>query len=228
VHYDAADLHYLGLLVLANFFAPLAEARAPAGPVGAAVGLCALVRRAAFQQVGGFHEQLFFYFEDTDFAWRLRLAGHRLRLAPDAEVLHRGGTAGLSLRAGRRLPPARTYYHSRNRWAVLLTCLHARSLLDLLPAQAVYTAFHFAFALSHGHGLAWCRGKLGLLALLPQVARWRAAAQRLRAVPDRELLVARPLTLHPGLADRGLAAALRRLLDGFYIGYWRCARWLCG
>ena len=42
---------------------------------------------------------------------------HEVRLAEDAHVLHRGGTAGLSLRAG-VVPARRTYYHARNRWAM--------------------------------------------------------------------------------------------------------------
>jgi hypothetical protein len=47
-------------------------------------------------------------------------------------------------------------------------------------------------------------------------------------VPDRELLVAAPVTLNPGLAERGAAAALRRWLDRFFAGYWKCVRRLCG
>lgn len=228
VHYSGADLHYLGLLVLHDFFQPLADAGRPDGPVGGGAGLCTLVEKTSYAEVGGFHEELFFYFEDTDFAWRMRLAGHTLWLDPDALVRHRGGTADLSLRAGAKMPSARTYYHSRNRWAVLLTCLHWRSLLLLLPMQLLYAFVHLAFALGQGHGMAWFRGKFGLVRLLPAVLRWRAAAQRGRVARDRDLLVAAPLSLNPGIADRGIAAALRRGLDRIYAAYWRVARPLCG
>ena len=43
------------------------------GPCAAA----ALYRREAFDEVGGFDEQYFCYFEDVDLAFRLRLRGHR-------------------------------------------------------------------------------------------------------------------------------------------------------
>ena len=103
-----------------------------------------------------------------------------------------------------------------------------RTLLVLLPPQLVYTFMHFLFALSMGHGMAWIRGKFGLLRMLPDAWRWRARAQRLRVVRDRDLLTASPLTLTPGIADRGWLRGLRRVLDSFYAFYWRLARPLCG
>jgi hypothetical protein len=228
VHYDAADLHYLGLLVHRNWLRPLADASRPQGPVGAAVSLCLLTPRAKFLDAGGFHEELFFYFEDTDFSWRMRLRGHAVYLDPNAHCLHRGGTVGLSSRSAASMPARRTYYHSRNRGLVLLTCLRARTLVLLAPAQLLYTAVGFAFALVRGHAFAWLRGKLALLALLPRALAWRAAAQRARVCADRDLLVAAPLTMQPGVADRGARAALRSALDSLWSWHWRLVRRWCG
>jgi N-acetylglucosaminyl-diphospho-decaprenol L-rhamnosyltransferase len=56
----------------------------PLGPTGGA----ALFRREAFEQVGGFDERIFLYYEDLDLALRMRLAGARCRLAPNARGLH--------------------------------------------------------------------------------------------------------------------------------------------
>jgi hypothetical protein len=53
-----------------------------------AVAANLLVRRAAFEQVGGFYEGVRAA-EDTDFSWRLQLAGWRLELRPGARVEHR-------------------------------------------------------------------------------------------------------------------------------------------
>ena len=46
-----------------------------------------MVRRAAFEQVGGFYEGVRAA-EDTDFSWRLQEAGWRLELRPQARVEH--------------------------------------------------------------------------------------------------------------------------------------------
>jgi N-acetylglucosaminyl-diphospho-decaprenol L-rhamnosyltransferase len=56
-------------------------------------GACMLVRRAAFEQVGGFDERFFLYCEDTDLCRRIWDAGHSVRYVPDAQVWHIGGAS---------------------------------------------------------------------------------------------------------------------------------------
>ncbi|MBS4729034.1 glycosyltransferase family 2 protein [Mycobacterium sp. SM1] len=60
-------------------------------PVGWLSGSCLLVRRAAFDQVGGFDERYFLYFEDVDLGDRLAKAGWLNVYVPSAEVLHHKG-----------------------------------------------------------------------------------------------------------------------------------------
>ena len=56
-------------------------------------GACLLVRRSAFEEVGGFDEGYFMYFEDVDLGYRLGKAGWRNVYVPGAEVVHIGGHA---------------------------------------------------------------------------------------------------------------------------------------
>lgn len=58
-----------------------------------AVGAFGLVRRAAFDQVGGFAPDQWMYAEDLDLGWRLRKAGWRTRYAASAVVLHEESVA---------------------------------------------------------------------------------------------------------------------------------------
>ncbi len=62
----------------------LESATDPLGPTGGA----ALYRRSAFEQVGGFDEGIFLYYEDLDLALRMRRAGTGCRLAPSARGIH--------------------------------------------------------------------------------------------------------------------------------------------
>ncbi len=56
-------------------------------------GACMLVRRDAFEAVGGFDERFFLYCEDTDLCKRLRDAGHTISFDPRAEIHHVGGAS---------------------------------------------------------------------------------------------------------------------------------------
>jgi len=49
---------------------------------------CVLLRRSAFQSVGGYDETIFMYGEDVELSYRLRRAGHLLRYCPQAAVQH--------------------------------------------------------------------------------------------------------------------------------------------
>jgi len=52
-------------------------------------GAAALIRREAFDQVGGFDDRLFFmYCEDVDLSWRLWLSGWKCMYVPSALVQH--------------------------------------------------------------------------------------------------------------------------------------------
>ncbi len=64
-------------------------------------GACMLVRRQAFQSIGGFDERFFLYCEDKDLCRRLREAGGQIRFEPSAAVSHDCGQSapGTSLLA---------------------------------------------------------------------------------------------------------------------------------
>jgi GT2 family glycosyltransferase len=62
-----------------------------------AVAANLLVRREAFEMIGGFYEGVRAA-EDTDFSWRLQRAGWRLAARPDAAVEHRYRTSLTALR----------------------------------------------------------------------------------------------------------------------------------
>ena len=60
-------------------------------------GSAMLVSLAAAREVGGFAEDFFLYWEETDWCGRARRAGWEVRLQPAAEVIHvRGSTATTS------------------------------------------------------------------------------------------------------------------------------------
>jgi N-acetylglucosaminyl-diphospho-decaprenol L-rhamnosyltransferase len=53
-------------------------------------GACVLVRKSAFDELGGFDDGYFMYFEDVDLGYRLGKAGYRNVYEPAAVVVHSG------------------------------------------------------------------------------------------------------------------------------------------
>jgi GT2 family glycosyltransferase len=90
-----------------------------AAPVFGFCGGAALLRTAALRRAGGVPARFFCYYEDTDTAWRLRLANHTIVSVPDARVVHRHGA---STRPGSR---EFHLWNERNRLAMLLRCAPA-------------------------------------------------------------------------------------------------------
>lgn len=56
-------------------------------------GACFLVRRSAFELVGGFDEAYFMYLEEVDLCWRLDRVGWEVVYLPSAEVTHLQGVS---------------------------------------------------------------------------------------------------------------------------------------
>ncbi|MFL5804446.1 MAG: glycosyltransferase family 2 protein [Roseiflexaceae bacterium] len=67
----------------------------PFEEVAAVPGCAMLMPRAAWQELGGFDERIFMYWEDTELCWRAWLLGRRVLADLEALVYHeRGGSGG--------------------------------------------------------------------------------------------------------------------------------------
>ncbi len=93
-------------------------------------GGAVMYRKSALDAVGGFDPAFFMYYEDTDLAWRLRLAGFVNLYAPLAVVRHdfHGDTGATPGRLYRR-----RFMSERNRWATLVKNLDWTSLKQIVP-----------------------------------------------------------------------------------------------
>lgn len=63
------------------------------GVTGWLSGACLLMRREAFESVGGFDPEYFMYFEDLDLCERMARAGQGVVYVPSAVITHEGGHA---------------------------------------------------------------------------------------------------------------------------------------
>jgi hypothetical protein len=90
--------HFTGIGRRTGATGKLAAYRAPeveSGPVDAVNGAFMLMRRSAFEQVGGFDEGYWMYMEDLDISYALAQVGWGTWYEPGATVMHvKGGTTG--------------------------------------------------------------------------------------------------------------------------------------
>lgn len=96
-------------------------------------GCCLLVRRAAWDAVGGFDPGYFLYYEDADICRRLRAGGGRIRYLPEAVAEHaRGavtGTLGHRLAWYRRQGQVRYYRRFNGRLDRLMLGLRLAAVI---------------------------------------------------------------------------------------------------
>lgn len=92
-------------------FAPK-SAPATDTPVPALSGAAMMVRRAAFEAVGGFDPAIFLYYEDDDLSVRLRASQGPLIFVPTAVALHQAGKSSVSSAALSRF---KGYHWARSR-----------------------------------------------------------------------------------------------------------------
>ena len=99
-----------------------------------------VVRRRAWDEVGGFDDGYFMYMEDVDLCWRLRRAGWKVAYEPAARVVHDIG------RSTDQTPYRMIVAHHRSLWrfAVHTSTGWRRTLLPLIAVALVVRV-----------GLAW-------------------------------------------------------------------------
>ncbi|MBN2687699.1 MAG: glycosyltransferase family 2 protein [Deltaproteobacteria bacterium] len=83
--------------------------------IESAVGACLMVRKEAMDTVGWFDEGYFFFFEETDWAHRMRLAGWRVYHVPAARVIHLQGQS-IGHNVGSRIQFYRSRYRFLRKW----------------------------------------------------------------------------------------------------------------
>jgi N-acetylglucosaminyl-diphospho-decaprenol L-rhamnosyltransferase len=193
-------------------------ARAPREPVevGYASGTALVVRREAWEQLGGFDERYFMYCEDLDLGLRLWLSGRGVGVAPSARVEH-----DYAFHKG----AGKWFLLERNRWWTVLATYPGSLLVLLLPALIATEGVMLVTAARHG----WLRQKLRAQAAV--ACGLPATVARRRSVQSRRQVSAAAFARHlsadldnpylGGLVRVKPLAAAQRL-------YWRLVLGLLG
>jgi GT2 family glycosyltransferase len=189
--------------------------RGAARDTAAVSGAALLARRDAFMALGGLCPFFFLYVDDTDLAWRMRLAGRRVRYCPQAVVVH-----DYEFDKGAE----KWFYLERNRAWALLSNLQLRTLALLAPVLLVTELAVLARAAREGWLGQKARAWASLLANAPRLIRWRREVQGAREVPDRRVLE----LFTGGIETELIDTRLPRWVNPAMERYRRLTLWLLG
>jgi GT2 family glycosyltransferase len=176
-------------------------------------GACCLIRRDAFDRLGGFVSSFFLYYDDADLGWRARIAGLRVVYCPQATVRHHYEFA----RRGRKW-----FYLERNRIFSVLANYELRTLLLLAPLLLTAELGLLAVAALQGWFGQKLRAYGSIVALRGELRSQRRAVQASRRRRDGELFTFFEDRFDSPLLPSG-PAALASLLGAGYMRFVRAA-----
>jgi N-acetylglucosaminyl-diphospho-decaprenol L-rhamnosyltransferase len=193
-------IHFLGMGWAGLCGQPADIAPNTPSEVSFASGAALVVRRDAWERVGGFDDRYFMYGEDLDLGLRMWLSGYGVGLVPAARVEH-----DYEFAKGDR----KWMLLERNRWWTVLSDYPAGLLVPLLPAMFAAEAALLLIAARGGWLRAKLRAQATIVRELPQILERRRAVQGRRIA--RAAQVAELLSSRLDNPNLGGAARIRAL-----------------
>jgi GT2 family glycosyltransferase/glycosyltransferase involved in cell wall biosynthesis len=199
-----------------------------------ASGAAMVMLKRVFEDVGGFDERYFMFFEDVDLGWRLWLLGWRVRYVPQSLVYHRHHASMSQFASWRE-----HYLLERNALFTIFKNYDDTNMPRMLAAaQALAVRRGIALGDVDAHALDLQRGITGegeqsltlpkqavapmfaidaLVEWMPSLAETRARLQQARTRPDSELLRMFRLPLHPNIAQPSFQDGFTGVVDALDV-----------
>lgn len=151
-----------------------------------ACGAAILIKREVIEKVGLFDGDYFAYVEETDFCWRVWLAGYTIWYEPRSVIYHKGAATSSLL-----AKPFVEYHSFKNRLCALLKNVGWRRLLVILPIHLSFCGAFIVLLLlkrKYEHARALLNSLGWNVKQLPLTLKKRSMVQtRMRTMSDREL-----------------------------------------
>ncbi|MGC1308910.1 MAG: glycosyltransferase [Phormidesmis sp.] len=211
IQFEGAYIHYLTEAILVSGDTPLEEGVKDITPIQVAGGVSYMASKEAAKEVGMFDEYYFFGRTDGEFTFRLTQAGQDIYTVPKAICYHRVKRRGLS----------KVFYQVRNRWYLMLTTYAWKTIFLLAPALLVYELSLMVFLTLKGRIAEYGRAVLNIISDFPKILDRRREIQKLRKLPDREIIHSAPMNIRGDLVENKAIALAKSLLDTFFGLYWK-------
>lgn len=171
-------VHISGLSWVASFGASADDFAEPQ-TVKILSGACMAIRKTAWEEIGGFTEEYFLYYEDTELSSRLRIKGYELGLWPQSKVLH---DYAFSNGAHKWI------YLERNRYMYIATCWPAVVLVLMLPVVLVTDLGLWLISVMQGRFKLRLKALWLLIKIAPKLLGIRRRIQKNRKLSNKVFL----------------------------------------
>jgi len=171
-------IHYLGYSFCDGYGKTDSKINNDVKNIVSASGCCMLVKRPVFDKVGFFDENMFMYYEDSDFSWRARLMGFKIGLVPNSIVYHK-----YTFSKNKN----KFYYLERNRLIFLFKNYSLKSLLLISPALILNEIGTFFYFLKEMIPHKKINSYFSILMNFNKIMKDRKYIQKNRTVNDEEI-----------------------------------------
>jgi hypothetical protein len=149
-----------------------------------------VARKKALDEVEGFDEDFFWYYEDCDLCWRMWTRGWRVVASPKSKVYHKEVSTRLDSKMYRAL-----YFSRRNRIMMVLKNYSFRSIMMHFPKGLALMTFLSLFRLKgrlpfglNPYAITFFHALLWNMINLKKTLQKRRAVQNSRLVDDKTLM----------------------------------------
>ena len=172
--------HFTGITSCRGYGQP-ASAYAIQEHVAAVSGAAFVIRRAVFDELGGFDASFFLYLEDTDLSLRAMLARQRCLTRRSPWFCTISSPGSLS---------AKLFFLERNRYSMLLKLYRWPTLVMLVPALLLTEFAVWGYAVLGGPRQLWAKARAHawVVGHIGTIRRARRRTQSARRVTDRSIL----------------------------------------
>lgn len=150
-----------------------------------AKGACMLIRKSVIDRIGLFDDDFISYFEESDFCWRVWLAGWRVLFYPKVTIYHK---LGYTIRRQNVLNMNFNYY--KNRISSLIKNLEVYNLPIFLGSHVIISfgiSFVFLSRFHLANSLMIVKAVFWNVFNLPNTLKKRKVVQKCRTVSDQEI-----------------------------------------
>jgi GT2 family glycosyltransferase len=204
-------IHISGLAWSSGYGLPVSSV-ATRREIPYANGSALAMRKALFDEVGGFADPYFIYHEDLELCWKVRMVGLPVVLVPDADVFHDYDYHRHS---------TKNYFMERNRLLFVASAYEGRTIVLLSPVLLATEIGTWLLAFREG----WAKDKLAGWRWAVRHRGWlrgqRRRLQALRKLPDSRLADQLQATIDPAMIP---VPALVRAANPALRAYWSLVR----